>query len=342
MLKLLQIGCGNISNTWLSSLAKRNDIEFCGLVDIDRDAAREKVSAHGLQCPIFTDAAKAIKATSPHIAIDNIIPSERLALAEICMSNGLHVLSEKPLADNIDNAKKIIKLSDKYNRDFFVMQNRRYNTNMFSYRNAIQSGRIGEIGYLGVEFFRDPHFGGFRDIMDSPLLIDMAIHTFDQARFLLGKNPVSVICKEYNPGWSWYKGNSSAICIFTFEDGTIFNYTGSWCAPGMNTSWDSGWRTIGSKGSCLWNGNDFPTAGLSILNDVKSCHPDAESIIIDRINCDIGGHAGCINEMIESIKAGSRAQTDCRDNIISMAMVFAAIKSSAKNREIQIKNILEE
>ncbi len=339
MLKLLHVGCGNISNAWLSNLTKRNDVKICGLVDINMKAASTKAMEYNLDCPVFTNVLEAIDLLNPDIAIDNIVPAERLDFAELCLSKGLHVFSEKPLADSINNAKKIIRLSDKYDRHFFVMQNRRYNSGMFSYKNAIQSGLIGQVGYIGAEFFRDPHFGGFRDEMDSPLLIDMAIHTFDQARFLLGKDPVSVICKEYNPGWSWYKGDASAVCIFTFEGGTVFNYTGSWCAPGVKTSWDSNWRAGGKLGTCCWNGADFPTAEVSYDNQVR--HPGDKKIRVEKVHCGLTAHEGCINEMVESVKAGRRAPTDCRDNIKSLAMVFAAIKSSAENREVTIKEILE-
>jgi len=340
MLKILHIGCGSISNAWLSALSIRDDIKICGLVDLNSEAAEKKAVEFNLDCPVFTDASRAINILKPDIAVDNIVPAGRLELAELCLSNGIHVLSEKPLADNIKNAKKILELSDRYNRNFFIMQNRRYNTGMFSFRNVLQSGLIGSIGYLGAEFFRDPHFGGFRDEMPSPLLIDMAIHTFDQARFLLSKDPVSVICKEYNPDWSWFKGNASAICIFNFEGGIVFNYTGSWCSPGIKTSWDSKWRSSGNLGTCCWNGIDFPIAELSKTNG-QTRHPQDKKINVDKIECSLYSHAGCINEMIESIKSGRRAQTDCRDNIMSLAMVFAAIKSSDENREVQIKEILE-
>lgn len=340
MIKILQIGCGAISSAWLTSLVQRDDVEICGLVDINRESALKKAVDFNICSPVFTDVNEAIEVTKPDIAVDNIIPSRRLWLARLCLSSGLHVFSEKPLADDIGNAKQIISLSDKYKREFFVMQNRRFNTGMFSYKNALQSGVIGDIGYLGAEFFHDPHFGGFRDEMDSPLLLDMAIHTFDQARFLLGKDPVSVFCKEYNPGWSWYKGNAAAVCVFAFEDGTVFNYTGSWCAPGLKTSWDSGWRASGSKGTSQWNGTDFPTAEVSEQSDnVK--HPCDKPIELEKVECIQSGHSGCIDDMIKSIKFGRRAITDCRDNIKSLAMVFAAIMSSAQNREVQIKEILE-
>ena len=50
--------------------------------------------------------------------------------------------------------------------------------------------------------------------MESPLILDMAIHTFDQARFITGADPVSVYCHEFNPPGSWYK-EMQPRCVFS-------------------------------------------------------------------------------------------------------------------------------
>jgi predicted dehydrogenase len=93
-----------------------------------------------------------------------------------------------------------------------VMQNHRYLKKIHT---------IGTVGSVHADFFLVPHFGGFRDLMDSPLILDMAIHTFDQARLITEANPVSVYCHEFNPPGSWYKGNASVICIFEMSDGVM-------------------------------------------------------------------------------------------------------------------------
>ena len=43
----------------------------------------------------------------------------------------------------------------------------------------------GEVGTVTTEFFKAPRFGGFREQMAYPLLVDMAIHQFDLARDLI-------------------------------------------------------------------------------------------------------------------------------------------------------------
>src|SRR5699024_12107270 len=94
-----------------------------------------------------------------------------------------------------------------------------------------------------------PQIARFREAMAHSLIVDIAIHTFNQARYMIASDPVSVYCHAYNPPWSWYDGQASAICIFEMQNGVTFTYNGSWCAKGLNTSWESEWRVTGSKGS---------------------------------------------------------------------------------------------
>ncbi|WP_427175114.1 Gfo/Idh/MocA family protein [Arthrobacter sp. 92] len=88
----------------------------------------------------------------------------------------------------------------------------------------------------------------------------MAIHRFDMARFLLDSEPVSVWREEYNPSWSWYRGDAGAIALFEMSAGERFVFTGSWCSPGFETSWNARWRISGEHGTVLSDG-DTPGAG---------------------------------------------------------------------------------
>ena len=156
------------------------------------------------------------------------------------------VLGEKPMAANLDEARDLVRVSERTSTLVVVSQNRRYNAGFKSFK-LLAADRLGGIGQLNAEFYRAPHFGGFREEMDSPLLIDMAIHTFDAARHVTGADPVSVLCTEFNPPWSWYRGAASAVVEFELTGGIRFSYEGSWCADGLETSWDSSWRAVGES-----------------------------------------------------------------------------------------------
>jgi predicted dehydrogenase len=219
------------------------------------------------------------------------------------------------------------------------MQNRRYLPEIYALRNFLQSRQLGNIGQISANFQLDPHFGGFREEMDSPLIADMAIHTFDAARFIVGKNAISVYCHEFNPSWSWYRGNASAICVFEMDDGSVFDYRGSWCANGLNTSWESEWRIACENGAVFWDGVNKLyydlTAGEKTKTGISSGNEITASIKeITPVSMELRGHNACIKEMFDALGSGTRPQTDCRDNIKSIRMVYKAIESSSLKKAV--------
>ena len=86
----------------------------------------------------------------------------------------------------------------------------------------------------------------------------MGIHHFDLARFLTGAEPLRVFTKEYSPRGSWFAGPVAATCIFEMSDGALFTYRGSWCAEGMETSWNGDWRLVGTLGTVLYEQDRNP------------------------------------------------------------------------------------
>jgi hypothetical protein len=49
------------------------------------------------------------------------------------------------------------------------------------------------------------------------------------------------------------------------------------------------------------------------------------------------GHPGCLDAMFAALQAGSRAETDCRDNLRSLAMVHGALRSAAERRRVELE-----
>jgi predicted dehydrogenase len=193
---------------------------------------------------------------------------------------------------------------------------------------------------LNADFYLGPHFGGFRDEMDSVLLLDMAIHTFDQARFISGADPVSVYCEEFNPPWSWYKGAASATAIFEMSNGLRFTYRGSWCAEGRNTSWESEWRAVGPRGSGTWDG-DHRIEGELVKSEggfIHETEPISEAVL-DEPNTGIGGS---LRDFLRALDDPSHQPMGrCEDNIKSLAMVFAAVESAKRKERVDLACGLE-
>jgi len=332
--KIVVAGCGGMSNTWLDYAAQRENAEIVGLVDVYIDAAKAMAERRNLQVPVFSDLSQALSETDANLVFDVTIPAAHKQIVTTALKAGCNVFGEKPMAESLQDAKDVLKVAQETNKNYTVMQNRRFNKQIRAFRDLLSSEAIGTVGSIHADFFLGPHFGGFRDEMDNPLIVDMAIHTFDQARFISGADAVSVYCHEFNPAGSWYKGNASAIIIYEMTDGSVFTYRGSWCAEGLNTSWESDWRVTGSKGSGRWDGTNLP-----IYEVVDSTQPVQFISKIKSSEVSIGwngreGHWGCLDEMFASLEENRLAETDCSDNIKSMEMVFGAVESAKTGKKV--------
>jgi predicted dehydrogenase len=250
---------------------------------------------------------------------------------------GCHLLGEKPLADSLANARKMVRAAAKVGRTHAVMQNRRYLPEIRVVRELIAAERLGPLTTLSSDFFIGAHFGGFREQMSHVLLLDMAIHTFDAARLLCGADPVSVYCKEWNPAGSWYAHGASAVAVFTMSNGVVYTYRGSWCAEGLRTAWESTWHGIGTRGSFRWDGyRDFKAQEVASVASPFSNVADLAPLPFANATAPIG-HGGLIAEFVRCVREGRTPETASSDNIKSLAMVLAAIESAEKGREVKVK-----
>ena len=341
--RIALVGCGGIANLWMRNVIQRKDTSVVALIDIREESAKAMAEKYALSCPTFTDLKTAIEATDANLVLDITIPSSHYEIRRTAMLNGCDVFGEKPMAETMEQCNDLVALADRTGRSHAVMQNRRYEPGIRALHKLISDGTIGKPGFIGVDFFIGAHFGGFRDAMDSPLLLDMAIHTFDQARFIIGADPVSVYCQEFNPAGSWYAGNAAAICIFEMSDGSVFCYRGSWCAEGQPTSWEADWRITGENGTAIWNGKDAPYAEVVAPGDQSGKFiKEYVRITTEKQPMESVFHDGCIDEMFESLNAGRPSGTSGHDNRYSMAMVLAALESARTGQKINIAAFMEQ
>lgn len=333
-LRAILAGCGNMANGWCRVIAQRNDIDIIALVDVDPDAAASFADRNHLDVPRHVDFEDALAAHGADVVLDTAIPETRRTIAGTAMEAGCHVLSEKPFATSVGEARELLEIAERTGRTHAIMQNRRYLAGTRGVRKLIADGVVGDVGMVCSDFFLGAHFGGFRDEMANVLLLDMAIHTFDQARFMSGMDATTAYCDEFNLPGSWYRGNASALVVFEMDAGARYCYRGSWSAEGAATSWEAEWRVVGSRGTVIWNGTDAPYAEVPEGSGfLRSCR---------RVEAGIdwrgpSGHAGCIDEMVTALRNGEAPMTRSADNAKSLGMVLAAIESARTRAVVPVR-----
>lgn len=332
--KIVIVGAGGIFKAWAPHLL-REKLEVAAIVDLDQQAAQQKKEEYGFKCETSSDLAGTLKKFRPDFVIDLTIPAAHCPVTCAALQAGCDVIGEKPMADSMAAAQQMVRTADEAGRLYMVSQSRRWEACPAACRNLVNDGRIGELTTANCDFYIGAHFSGFRAAMESPLILDMAIHHFDLVRMITGKDPLAVYAHEFNPSGSWYQGAAAATCIFEMTDGVVFTYRGSWCAEGFQTAWNGNWQFIGTRGGVRYENDADPemcladeASGGFILQ-----HPPQK---IDVRPVEPAGMGGALAEMLRYKRTGEMPQTECHDNIKSLAMVFAAMESARKKQRILI------
>lgn len=334
-LKVLLIGAGGMGQAWAANLLAYDAVKLVGWVDLRPEVAAQAAAKLNLtDLPIHDNLEQAITILQPDFVVDVTIPEAHYDVTLTALAAGLPVLGEKPMADTMNRARGMVAAAERAGKLYMVSQSRRYHAQLHALRKLVVE-QIGPAGILTSDFFLGPHFGGFRETMAHPLLLDMAIHTFDAARYLSDSDPVAVYCEAWNPAWSWYSGAASATAIFEMTGGLRYIYRGSWCSEGQPTSWEAEWRVVGQRGTALWDGHNPPTAEV-VAGSEGFFRPTEQRL--GEIEPELPtGIAGSLRDFVHALRTGATPMGECHDNIKSLAMVFAAIESAETGQRVPIR-----
>lgn len=322
-MKFIHVGVGGFGRTWVNLLHKDPLAEVVALVDVSADSlkwARETCGYSEEMC--FGSLEEALTKVKADAIMCSTPPRFHRHDVVTALKAGLHALSEKPMADSLDDCKAMLRAARETGKTYCVSQNYRYNAPMWSMRKALEEANLGAVGQVKMDFYLGNDFrGGFRHEMPYPLIIDMSIHHFDLLRYHTGLNPVSVQATSWNPPWSNYKGDCSSTVLFVMDNGARVVYNASWCAKGQPNDWNCSWYIECERGALQHHRGtvkvfDVPTLySVTGEREVPVVAPEPQS------------QAYVLKDFVESIAAGRKPLTDVTDNIHSVAMVFATVKA---------------
>ena len=318
-MRVVQVGIGGMGNVWLQTVLASKDVEFAGFVEVNDAVIETQVARYGLNpASVFRTLEEALNAVEPDGVIDVTPPQFHRAVSVTALEAGIPVLSEKPLAPTLTEAQAIVDTANRTGGIHMVAQDYRYAPAAQTLKLALDPAEVGEIGAVSVEFYKGPHFGGFREEMAYPLIVDMSIHHFDLMRFLLESNAVSVFGRSWNPPWSWFAGDASASATIEFDNGVVASYNGTWCATGKETPWNGNWRFDCTKGV------------VTLLNDEVWVYPHGEvqsARKVELLSLTHAAQAYLLNEFYNAVTAGTAPVTRCQDNIHSLEIVYHLVES---------------
>ena len=337
-LKLIQAGVGGMGKTWWSGAVKGHpDVEVAALVDVADAPLNEAGDALGVpKGRRFKDLGEAIKAVKADAVLTVTPPVVHLQHAKLAFANGLHLLTEKPIGATLADAKEMVRLADEAGRILMVAQNYRYHAAMQTLKRLVKEKPLGAFGHGHIDFYIPGDFrGSFRETMEYPLLVDMAIHHIDLIRSVTGRNIVKVTAQTFRPEWSWYQHHPGLKMLLELEGGLPFSYSGDWSGRGHCTTWNGAWRLQCENGSIEYTHDDkiVQTSSTFWHADQK-----AETIAADQVPSQV--QAVLLSKFAEAIRTNTPPETSGKDNLWSFGAVMAGVVSAKEGRTVDVRELL--
>lgn len=137
---------------------------------------------------------------------------------------GKHIFCEKPVSFSVEETEAALAVVEKAGVKLQVGFNRRFDANFRKVRNLVQEGAIGTPHVLKITS-RDPQPPGVDYIKSSGgLFMDMTIHDFDMARYIMGSEVIEVSAHGavlVDPAIGEAGDIDTAIITLKFENGAL-------------------------------------------------------------------------------------------------------------------------
>ncbi len=196
-IKVAVIGVGNISSSHIEGYLNDPEAELYAFCDINRERLEYMGKKYGIT-RLYTDEATMLEELPELDAVSVCTWNSAHASCTIMALNaGKHVLCEKPMAINADEAEQMLAAAKKNNKKLMIGFVRRFGGDAALAKSLIDGGKLGELYYGKVTTIRrNGNPGGWfgeKARSGGGPLIDLGVHVIDLTRYLVGRPRVTSV-----------------------------------------------------------------------------------------------------------------------------------------------------
>jgi UDP-N-acetylglucosamine 3-dehydrogenase len=281
----------------------------------DVNAERAKAVADQFGVKAYTDSGRMLKNKEIE-AVSVCTWSTKLAKeAQKSLHAGKHVLVEKPMATNMQQAEKLLKTAQENGLHLTVGFLMRFIPGLQRIRDAVESKKIGDmVSATAKRVSQWPERIG-----DVGVVKDTAIHDIDVMRFISQENPVSVYAKTGS--MRRRKFEDYAQIMLNYESGKSAFIESNWLTPYKT-------RTLNVTGSDAIMRLDYITQELWVESAQETVQPRIG--YQEPLKMELQHFAECILEKKKPLVTGI-------DGLKALQIAIAALQSSSKNAAVKLQ-----
>ena len=338
------IGCGRISTNHIKA-AINNNLNIVSVCDICEVHMENLLKKHELNSNFTIRRYFNYKKMIDENEIDLIsIATESGLHSEIalyCISKGIHVIIEKPIAMSMYDAEQIIKLSEEKGVKVAACHQNRFNIAVQKMRKAIEDDRFGKIshGSIHVRWNRNQDYysqAPWRGTwaQDGGALMNQCIHGIDLVRWMMGDEVVSVYGVTKQQFHDYLEAEDLGLAVVKFKNGAVATIEGTTNVYPQNL--EETLYLFGEKGTVKLGGKSTNNIDLWNFSDETAEDIETKGLEEETSNIYGNGHISLFADMIEAIENDRPPYVDAYSGKRALEMVLAIYKSQKDGKTVEL------
>jgi myo-inositol 2-dehydrogenase/D-chiro-inositol 1-dehydrogenase len=331
-LKFAVAGLGRIGKIHLENLLQISTIEVVAITD---PLEESRLYAKNLGIPFGTPLFKEMLTEVEFDVVVICSPTDTHAdYVELAAKAGKHIFCEKPLDLSLKRVIEVLDIVKDSDIKLMIGFNRRFDKEFKKVHELVNKGTVGEPHIVKITS-RDPGAPPLSYIEKSGgLFLDMTIHDFDMARFVVGKEVEEVYAKGAvltNPEIGKVGDIDTAVITLTYTDGTMALIDNSRKAA---YGYDQRIEVFGSKGMVQSDNNFHDSHRVYNKDGVQGSLP--LHFFLERY---ANAYKTEISDFIKCLETSEEIPVNGEDGKTSLIIGLAAIKSLQEKRPVRIDEI---
>lgn len=318
----LRVGIIGVGNMGRHHARVYSEIEGAHLAAIaDSDSTVGQRIARKFNCHFYRYYQQLLEKEELDAVSIAVPTSAHREIALACIERRIPVLIEKPIAESVRSAQKIITRARGKRVSICVGHVERFNPVVQRLKRLIEQGRFGKITVINIK-----RVGLYPpQITDVDVITDLAVHDIDVCNFLLGKKPFQV-----------YARAGKALNSKRYDYADIFlNYRGVDVVIQVNWITPVKVRELSLTGIKAYAELSYLNQALRIYN--KGHGEDDDIVNIEEIN--IRKEEPLKKELqqfIEFVRTGKGSIVTAKEGLMALHTALKAVESHKRNRNIQV------
>jgi len=320
------IGCGGIGGLRMRTISHNPDLELKVVCDVVEDLAKRR--AGEFRCEYTTDYAKVVSRKDIDCVVVSTTNKFHAPISIASLEAGKHVLCEKPLARNPEEAMNMVDASKRSGKILKTGFNHRHFRNVLKARELLDSGRIGKTTFLRS---RTGHGGGEhmlrswfwnKEMAGGGTFLDNGVHLLDLTRWFLGEIKEA---KGYAATLFWpIEIEDNGFGLFKTADGKVAFVHSSW------TEW-FGYMYLELYGERGYIYIDNRNCNKTVFGE-----KGGEQVVYDYGDMEDESWRLELDEFVKAIGGKRRPLGDGYDGLRAVQMAYAIYDSSKTGKAVTL------